>query len=268
MPSPVKDLTASTAATGGSGWRYRRLLPLAAIAAVTGLVYATGLHRELSLEALVRHRATIDALVESHRLLAIAGYVALYVAATALSIPGATILTIIGGLLFGTATGAIAAVIAATAGSVIIFLIARSALGEWLLARAGPAAAKIVTNFRADAFNYLLFLRLVPLFPFWLVNLVAALGGVAFGPFIAATAIGIIPATLVFAFFGSGLDSALAGQVEAYKNCLASGQIGCRLDFHASAAATPHLIAALAALCLVALAPVIIKRIRAARQRH
>jgi hypothetical protein len=91
-------------------------------------------------------------------------------------------------------------------------------------------------------------------------------GGIALEPFVAATAIGIIPATPVFAFFGSGLDSAIAGQVSAYNACMATQKIGCRLDFDLWAAATPHLIVALAALCFVALAPIVIKRIRAVRR--
>ena len=72
-------------------------------------------------------------------------------------------------------------------------------------------------GFRKDAFNYLLFLRLVPLFPFFLVNLAPAIFGVRLAPFVAATAIGIVPATFVYALAGAGLDGAIAPQVEAYR---------------------------------------------------
>ena len=122
----------------------------------------------------------------------------------ALSIPGAVLLTISGGILFGTFIGGTAAVIAATTGATIIFLVAKSACGENLARRAGPLASKLSDGFRADAFSYLLFLRLVPAFPFFLVNLVPALAGVKLTVFVGATLIGVIPATFTFAFFGSG----------------------------------------------------------------
>ena len=109
----------------------------------------------------------------------------------------------------------------------MIFLIARSALGEWLTRRAGPFAAKLAEGFRADAFSYLLFLRLVP-FPFWLVNLAPALFGVRLSTFIAASAIGIIPATVTFAVFGAGLDSIIAAQEPQYNACLAAGRGDCK----------------------------------------
>jgi uncharacterized membrane protein YdjX (TVP38/TMEM64 family) len=201
-----------------------------------------------------------------HGMMAIAAFVLLYVAVVALSIPGgATILTIFGGLVFGTMVAGVAVVIAATIGATIIFLIARSALGELLLRRAGSLVEKIAEGFRADAFNYLLFLRLVPLFPFWLVNLVPAACGVSLTTFVTATAIGIIPGTFAYAYFGAGLDSVLAAQEAAFQVCLAAGRHDCRLDFDLKAAATPQLIAAVVVLAIIALVPVIIRRMRAVR---
>jgi uncharacterized membrane protein YdjX (TVP38/TMEM64 family) len=266
MPSPADNPNINPAASDPAGMRLRRFVPLAVIILAAVSVYATGLHRDVSLEALVRHRVAIDAEIYTHHFLAVTAYIALYITVAALSIPGSVILTVAGGLLFGTLTGAAAAVTGATIGGTIFFLVARGAFGEWLLRCAGPQASRIVAGFRADAFSYLLFLRLAPVFPFWLVNLVAALGGVALGPFVAATAIGIIPAALVFAFFGSGVDSAITGQVAAYDVCLAAGRADCRFNFDLSAALTPHLVAALAALCLAALVPVIIRRVRAAHR--
>ena len=102
---------------------------------------------------------------------------ALYIAVIGLSLPGGAIMTVTGGFLFGPVVGTIAALVGALAGATVIFLIARSACGEWLTRRAGPFAAKLAEGFRADAFSYLLFLRLVP-FPFWLINLAPALFGV------------------------------------------------------------------------------------------
>jgi uncharacterized membrane protein YdjX (TVP38/TMEM64 family) len=250
-----------------SGFPVARLIPLAVIVLLTGTVIAMGWHKQLSLEALVRHRAVIDGFVSEHRLAALAAYAGLYVVAVALSLPGAVFLTLAGGLVFGTLAGGIATLVGATVGATAIFLIAKTALGGWLTRRAGPLAEKLSAGFRADAFNYLLFLRLVPLFPFWLVNLVPALCGVRLGTFVAATAIGIVPGTFAFAAFGAGLDSAIAAQAAVYKACLAAGGADCRLDFDLKAAATPQLLAGLAALGVIALVPLLVKRIKAARAR-
>ncbi|MGZ8309657.1 MAG: TVP38/TMEM64 family protein [Rhodoplanes sp.] len=232
------------------------------------LVFATGLHRELSLATLIRHRAAIDAFVAERPLAAFLGFVALYVGVVALSVPGAALLTVSGGLLFGPLAGGLGAFIGATTGASLIFFIGRSALGGWLVKRAGPFAEKLADGFRRGAFSYLLFLRLVPLFPFWLVNIAPALFGVRFAVFVGATALGIIPLTFAFALFGAGLDSAIAAQASAYQACLAAGHEPCRIDFDLRLALTPELIAALAAVGVVALVPLAVKRWRAARGRN
>ena len=118
-------------------------------------------------------------------------------------------MTITGGFLFGAALGTVLASVAATIGATLIFLIARTSLGALLAERAGPRAQKLRDGFQEEGFSYLLFLRLVPLFPFWLVNLAAALFGMRLLTYVAATAIGVVPATFVFAYFGHGLGTAL-----------------------------------------------------------
>ena len=194
-------------------------------------------------------------------------YALTYVAVTALSLPGAAILTILGGFLFGWAVGATATVVAATLGASIIFLVARSSFGDVLARKAGPVLKKIVDGFAEDAFNYLLFLRLVPLFPFWLVNIAPALVGVKLKTFLIATFIGIIPGTLAFAVLGSGLDSIIAAQTATYDQCVAAqGAEGCALDLDPGALLTPQIIAAFAVLGVVALIPVALKRLRARKQ--
>ena len=241
----------------------RRLLPVALVVALAAAAFLAAGRGGISLEALVRHRAAIDALVNQHRILAVVGYIVLYVAVVALSVPGAVFLTVIGGLLFGVVIGASSAVIGATAGATVIFLIARTALGEPLLRRAGPRAAQLAKGFREDAFSYLLFLRLVPAFPFFLVNLVPAFAGVRLGPFVAATALGIIPGAFAFALAGTGLDSVIAAQQAANRGCLAAGRNDCHLIFDVRDVLTPQLVGALAALGLLALVPVVVKRLRA-----
>jgi len=252
------------AAQSGHSW-LRRLAPVAAIVVVMALVFAMGWHRFLSLETLVRHRAAIESFVAARYGLAIAAFVAIYVAAVALSIPGAVILTITGGIVFGWLAGALSAILGATMGATVVFLIARGACGETILRRAGPLAGKLAQGFREDAFNYLLFLRLVPVFPFWLVNLAPAVVGVRLGTFVLATALGIIPATFAYALVGEGLDSVIAAQGAAYRACLAAGRSDCRLDFSMSALVTPQLLAAFVALGVVALIPVALRKWRARR---
>jgi uncharacterized membrane protein YdjX (TVP38/TMEM64 family) len=270
MPVERESLS-STAAPGAALVRARRFAPLAVVVLVMVAVFATGSHRHLSLETLVRHRMAIDAFIDAHSVAAVAAFILIYIAVAALSIPGGIFLTISGGILFGTVLGGLAAAIGATIGATIIFLIARSACGEGIARRAGPLATRIANGFCADAFSYLLFLRLVPAFPFFLVNLAAALVGVRARTFIAATAIGILPATFTFAFLGDGLDSVLAKQQIAYANCVAAGTADCRFQFDLAMIATPRLLAALAALGAFALAPVVIRRLRAravARSAH
>lgn len=255
----------SANADAGSTWRarVRRFAPIALIVLAMVAVFATGAHRQISLETLVRHRMAIDAFISDHVFAAVGVFIAIYIVVVALSIPGGLILSISGGILFGTLVGGLANLVAATAGATIVFLIARGACGETLVRRAGPLARKIADGFCANAFSYLLFLRLVPAFPFFLVNLAPALVGVKLSTFVAATAIGIVPATFAFAFFGSGLDSVIATQEAVYRACLASGRTDCAIHFDLGMIMTPRLLAALAALGVIALIPVVVKRMRA-----
>ena len=258
-PAPSEP---SAPAAPSAAQRLRRFAPLALVVMAAGVVIAMGWHRHLSLEGLVRHRDAIDALVAANQLAAVAAFVGVYIAAVTLSLPGAVFLTIAGGLLFGTLVGGAAAIVGGTIGATLLFLIARSAIGGWLVRRAGRLAERLADGFRRDAFYFILFLRLVPLFPFWIINLVAALAGVGLAPFVLATAVGIIPGTFAFAFLGAGLDSAVAAQAADYKTCLADGRTDCRVDFDLSAAATPELIAALVVLGFIALVPVALRRFK------
>jgi len=250
---------------GAPSWR--RFLPFGVVLVLTAGVLASGAYRYLSLETLVRHRAAIDDFVSQNQVLALMAYAAVYVVAVALSVPGALFLTLIGGILFGAVLGGMATVVGATLGATAVFLVARSAFGGRMLRRVGPRAEKLGEGFRANAFNSLLFPRLVPLFPFWLVNLAPALFGVPLCTFVLATLLGIIPGTFAFSFVGAGLDSVLAAQEKAYMACLEAGQAGCRLDFDPKAVLTPKLLGALVALGVVSLIPVVAKRWRTRRPK-
>ena len=176
------------------------------LAAAWIVFMVAGGYRYLSFAALAENRDWLCNLVQHWGLLAAFVYIAIYGVLIALSVPGAAILTIAGGFLFGTWIGSVCAVIGATLGATVLFVAARAGLGG-LAQRAGRFVGKLEAGFRADAFNYLLVLRLVPIFPFWLVNLVPALVGVRLPTFVLATFLGIIPGSIVYASLGNGLGS-------------------------------------------------------------
>jgi uncharacterized membrane protein YdjX (TVP38/TMEM64 family) len=186
----------------------RRLIPLGLLVAAWVAFMLAGGYHYLTFTALAENRDWLCSLVQNWGVAAIFLYIAVYGMLVALSVPGAAVLTIAGGFLFGTWLGALGAIIGGTLGATGIFLAARSGLGG-LAQRAGPLVGKLEAGFRADAFNYLLVLRLVPIFPFWLVNLVPALVGVRLPTYVLATFLGIIPGTFVYASLGNGLGSVL-----------------------------------------------------------
>ncbi|HYW60737.1 MAG TPA: VTT domain-containing protein [Xanthobacteraceae bacterium] len=265
MSIPVEPVPSARPAP--ANLRLGRLVPLGIIALVSLAVIGVGWFEGLSPVVLIERRGAVDAFVSEHWIAALAAFAGVYAIAVALSLPGGALLTVCGGVIFGGLAGGLAALIGATAGATAIFLIAKSALGDWLVHRAGRRTEVLAAGFCADAFNYLLFLRLVPVFPFWLVNLVPALCGVRLATYVGATVIGIIPATFAFAYFGAGLDSAVAAQAAAYRACLADGGANCRLELDPATAATPQLIAALVTLGVLALIPVAVRRFKAAHAR-
>jgi len=241
----------------------RRMIPVAMVVGALAIIWAAGWQRDLSLETLARNRAAIDGFVAGHFSMAVAVFVALEVAVVGLSIPGALILTVAAGIVFGWWVAALAVVAGATLGATLIFLVARTACGSNAGCRAGPRLSRIAGGLKADAFSYLLFLRLTPVFPFWLVNLAPAVVGVELRTFMAATVIGIIPGTVAFTLVGAGLDSVLGPQGAAYRHCLAVGGRDCHLGLDVHAILTPQVVAALAALGFLALIPILVRRWRA-----
>lgn len=185
-------------------------------------------------------------------------YFVVYTLAVALSFPGASLLTIAGGFLFGWFFGGLLTVVAATIGAALLFIAAKTSVGATLKERAGPFLDKMSEGFRKNAFSYLLFLRLTPVFPFWLVNIAPALFHVPLTTYLIATFVGIIPGTFAYAFVGAGLDSVILAQEQANPGCSAAGT--CEVEI--SALITPELIWAFAALGLVALIPPVIQRFR------
>ena len=181
----------------------RRLLPVASLLLGLVLFLSFGLERYFSFEMLSRHHAELTAWVSAHVALAAFLFVLVYALVVAFSLPIAVIITPVGGFLFGIWLGATLSVIGATLGSVAVFLAARTAFHDLFHARAGRSLARLEEGFRRDSFNYLLFLRLVPVFPFWLINIVPALLGMKVGPYTLATLIGIIPGAVVYSGVGA-----------------------------------------------------------------
>jgi len=244
----------------------RRLWPLLVLLAGTAFVFGMGWQRYLTLQELVDRREDLRAAISGQTLMALLIFTAVYAVTVALSLPGAAVLTLAGGFLFGWLRGGLASMIAATIGAVIVFLIARSTVGERLAVRAGPWLSKLRQGFQEDAFNYLLFLRLVPIFPFWLVNLAPALLGVSLSTYVLATVVGIIPGSFAYSIAGQGLDSLIVAQQAAHQSCLAKmasdAEKLCPFVLEPRALLTPGLVAGFVALGLVALIPIAVKRFR------
>ncbi|MGI9465156.1 MAG: TVP38/TMEM64 family protein [Aestuariivirgaceae bacterium] len=245
----------------------RRWGPLALLLAGIVAAYASGAHNYLSLGAIAENRDSLQQYVEQNAILAIGGYILIYVLTVAFSLPGAALLTILGGFLFGPIVGGISTVTAATIGATAIFMIAKTSIGDALVRKAGPWVKALADGFKEDAFNYLLFLRLVPLFPFWLVNIAPALFNVRLSTFAIGTFLGIIPGTFAFSIVGSGLDSIIDAQKTVNQDCIATkGAEQCPFTLDAGALITPKLIAGFVALGIVALIPVILKRLKARKK--
>ena len=242
----------------------KKWAPLAIIVGLMILGFSQGWHKHLSLDSLINNRELLRAYVEENAVFALAAYALAYILAVALSFPGASFLTIAGGFLFGWAIGGALTIFSASIGASLIFLAARSSFGAALRAKAGGFIDRFSEGFRENAFNYLLFLRLVPLFPFWLINLAPALFNVRLGSYFFATLLGIMPGTFAYAFIGSGLDSVIEAQKAANPAC--STNPDCTVTLDSSALITGELIAAFVALGVVSLIPPVLKAWRKRKQ--
>lgn len=240
----MTKIDAGAPAKRGLAWR---LLPVVLLALAAAAFFASGLHRYLTFEALRTHRGELLAWVDGHAFLAAIVFIAVYAAGIVLLPPSGTLMTVTGGFVFGAIAGTGLVVVGATVGATALFLVARFALGDWLRERAGAGIQRMRAGFRENELSYMLVLRLVPLFPFWLVNLAPAFLGVRLRTFVVGTFLGIIPGTAVFAVFGAGLGSIL----DANQDLSLAGVL------------TPEIVGALLGLALLAMAPVVYKKIKA-----
>jgi uncharacterized membrane protein YdjX (TVP38/TMEM64 family) len=222
----------------------RRLLPLLLLLLALAATWAAGLPQQLSWDALARNHAALAEWVASHPDAAPALYIVIYAVAAALAFPGAAVVTVAGGLLFGTLVGGALAVLGSTLGATVLFLAVRYHLADALAARAGGFLGRLGPQLKRDGFSYLLALRLVPAFPFWLVNIAAGLSGMRLLPYLAATLIGVLPVTFVYASIGAGIGAMLA----------AGGRPDLTVVF------SPRILGPLIALALLSLLPVAWRR--------
>lgn len=226
--------------------KLKRFLPVVIILIGMAAIYLTGAYRYLSFEALKTYHLTLKTFITAHPILVPFLYIFTYIALTALSVPGAIFLTLLGGYLFPQPLSTIYVVFAATCGATLIFLAAKTALGDSLREKAGPFLKKMEKGFRDNAASYMLFLRFVPVFPFWIVNLAPALFGVPLRTFIWTTLVGIIPGSFVFTLAGGGLEKIFETQQA----------------FSIGAIFNTQLKIALTLLGVLALVPIIIKKLR------
>jgi uncharacterized membrane protein YdjX (TVP38/TMEM64 family) len=194
----------------------KRWIPLAVLAALTAGAFASGLHEQLSLQSLQDNSQALQDAASERPLWSAVLYVAVYAAFVALSLPAATLLTLAGGFVFGKWLGTLYVVCAATLGASAVFIIARTSLGAALRGKAGPLYTRIEGNMNDNAAGYLLFMRLVPLFPFFLVNIVPALFNVRLPVFVLTTFFGIIPGSFVFVNVGERL-----GEIDSLNDLIA-----------------------------------------------
>ncbi len=201
-----------SAEAGGRGWNWKKVAILLVFVGGIAAFFALGGHRLLDLGALKANRARLLDYTARHYAAMVVAVAVGYTVLTALSLPEATLLSLAAGFLLGRWVGMAVVVAAATLGSTLAFLAARYLFADAARRRMGPRLRRLSRGFEEDAFSYLLFLRLVPLFPFWLVNLVPAFTPVKPRTFMAATLIGIIPGSFVFCNLGRRLATLESGR--------------------------------------------------------
>ncbi|MCG5477463.1 TVP38/TMEM64 family protein [Sinorhizobium alkalisoli] len=245
--------TGGEAGGGRSPWRFA---PFALLVAGGVACYTLGLQRYLTLSALVDHSEALSAYVGAYPVRSALTFFSVYVIVVVFSIPAASVLTITAGFLFGCLLGSVIAIAAASLGACLLFVAARGALRDLLRRRAGRFIERLAAGFRRDAFHYLLILRLVPVFPFFIVNIAPAFFDVKLRTFAAATLLGIVPGTFAYAWLGCGLDEVIAHAAAGVRALSPS-------DF-----ATRHISLALLALALIAALPLVYRRIQLRRREN
>ena len=224
----------------------RRIGPVLLILLLLLLLYTFRVNQYLTFSSLQLHHQQLISWTNENYLSAVAVFMIIYILCVAASFPGALILTLTGGLLFGLFWGALFVVISATIGSILIFLIVKYAFSDWIAQKTSGWVNKMRHGFQHNAFSYLLVLRLMPIFPFWVVNIVPALLGVKARTFVLATFLGIIPGSMIYASVGNSLNHLFEqGQTPKLKIIF-----------------SPEIFVPLLALALLSLMPIFYKKIK------
>lgn len=221
-----------------------KLWPVYLIAAVMIGAWQMGLFQYLSLDTLREQQEVLQAFVANNLVLAVAIFIAVYAAATLFMVPGALWITIAGGFLFGLVGGSLATIAGATLGASMLFFAAKTSIGSALRDRAGPFMAKMEAGFNENPFSYMFALRLLPVVPFPVANIAPALLGAKYREYAITTALGIVPGVIAYTWVGSGLGATFAAGEDPNLASVAK-----------------NMLPALAALGVVALIPVIYKKI-------
>jgi len=227
-----------------------RFAPVGVVLLGLAFGYAFGLQDYLSLGFLAEQRQVLKSYVDTHPAWSVLVFFGTYILAVAFSFPAASILTIFGGFLFGWLLGGALVAVAATIGATILFLVTRSAFGSFLRHRVDGVVKTLAEGFRANAFGYLFVIRLAPIFPFFVVNIAAALFDISLGRFVAATFLGILPGTFAYAYLGQGVDSVLLAAQGAGREAEVSDLV------------TGEITLAFLALAVIALTPTIVRQMR------
>ena len=199
--------TAITADTSATSSIAGKILIALLFAAAIGAFFFFDLKTYLSLDALKANRDNLLVFTQDHYVPAVALFILVYILQTSFSLPGATIMTLAGGFLFGSLWGPLYVNIGATTGATLAFLAARYLFHQWVERKFGDRLSPIQEGFAKNAFSYLLTLRLIPFFPFFLVNLLSGLTRVKVSTYVVATAVGIIPGSAVYTFAGRQLGT-------------------------------------------------------------
>jgi uncharacterized membrane protein YdjX (TVP38/TMEM64 family) len=244
----------------GRGRRLLRWLPLGLLALASVAVLASGAYHLLSFDRMLASRAWLQSYVEADRARAIVVAGLVYVCAVVLSVPASLVLTMVCGFLFGVVTGALLAVASATTGAAIVFSLGRGPAADLLRRSAGPRLGRLAEGFRRDAFGYIAFLRLLPIFPFWMTNLAPAAFGVRLRTFVLATLLGLLPGAFVYAATGAGIEDAVAAHAQAMAACRAAALGACDDVLTLRSLVSPKMLVGLAALAVFSLLTVVLRR--------
>lgn len=209
MPPTSMESTMTTRTTSedASTQSIGKIVLALLLAVGIGAFFYFDLGQYLSLDSLKANRDNLLSYTEANFGTAVGIFILLYIIQTGFSLPGGAIMTLAGGFLFGSVLGTLFVNLGATTGATLAFLVARYLLRDWVESKFGDRLGPIQAGFAQNAFSYLMTLRLIPAFPFFLVNLVSGLTRVNLGTYVAATSLGIIPGSFVFAFAGRQLGT-------------------------------------------------------------